>query len=183
MGVSNKLRFEILRRDNYTCRYCGASAPDARLEVDHVVPRALGGRDIPANLVTACERCNNGKSAMLPEEWLRREIEAAARQWAHGDDGEDDLADMAAYQDALYALEDLPSAVVLHYIAQAFLAAMPYRPTHDELVRCAGMMAQRDTAAAPCPDNQLAKQLASDVLGKEEATWWQQVTPDGAPCP
>ncbi|AWN05089.1 HNH endonuclease [Gordonia phage Easley] len=38
MAVSKRLRYEILRRDNHTCRYCGATAPDVPLTVDHVVP-------------------------------------------------------------------------------------------------------------------------------------------------
>jgi 5-methylcytosine-specific restriction endonuclease McrA len=38
-----KLRFSILRRDSFRCYYCGESAPDVVLHVDHVIPRALGG--------------------------------------------------------------------------------------------------------------------------------------------
>jgi hypothetical protein len=63
MAVSKKLRWAILRRDNFQCRYCGATAQaGAVLEVDHVTPRSRGGRDVPQNLVTACESCNSGKS-------------------------------------------------------------------------------------------------------------------------
>ena len=63
MAVGKKLRFEIFRRDNFACRYCGKSAMDgAVLEVDHVIPRVDGGADIPTNLVTACDVCNSGKS-------------------------------------------------------------------------------------------------------------------------
>jgi hypothetical protein len=63
MAVSKKLRFEVFRRDNFQCRYCGRSAmAGAVLEVDHVEPRARGGSDSAANLVTACEQCNSGKS-------------------------------------------------------------------------------------------------------------------------
>jgi hypothetical protein len=62
MAVSNRLRFEILRRDRFRCRYCGASAANAVLEIDHVEPRAKGGTDAPTNLVTACESCNSGKT-------------------------------------------------------------------------------------------------------------------------
>lgn len=39
MAVTKRTRFEVLRRDNYTCRYCHAT--DNPLTVDHVVPRAL----------------------------------------------------------------------------------------------------------------------------------------------
>lgn len=65
MAVSKRLRYEILRRDNHTCRYCGASAPDVPLRVDHVTPVALGGSDKPENLVTSCEPCNSGKSSTI----------------------------------------------------------------------------------------------------------------------
>src|SRR3982750_2792816 len=63
MAVSKKLRFEVFRRDNFACRYCGRTAmAGAFLEPDHVVPSSRGGRDIAANLVTACDACNSGKS-------------------------------------------------------------------------------------------------------------------------
>ncbi len=58
------LRFEILKRDGFRCRYCGAGrAQGAVLNVDHVKPKAAGGTDKPTNLVTACETCNGGKAA------------------------------------------------------------------------------------------------------------------------
>jgi hypothetical protein len=148
VAVSKRLRYEVLRRDNYTCRYCGAFAPVAALEVDHVTPRKHGGRDAPENLITACQDCNRGKSAALPEDWLAAEIEQIARRWRDDPDAspdEDDLSDMHAYQDALYFLETLAADRVLHYIAKAHVAAMPYRPTHSELIQCAGMIARRET--------------------------------------
>lgn len=54
-------RFNVLQRDNFTCRYCGAKAPDVVLEVDHVLPVTLGGRGTMENGVTACRPCNRGK--------------------------------------------------------------------------------------------------------------------------
>lgn len=62
------LRFAVLTRDNYTCRYCGAKAPDVKLHVDHAQPKAKGGRDTLDNLVTACQACNLGKHASLTEQ-------------------------------------------------------------------------------------------------------------------
>jgi len=59
-----RLRFQILRRDNFTCQYCGQHAPDVRLEVDHIVARANGGTDDASNLVTACFACNRGKQRL-----------------------------------------------------------------------------------------------------------------------
>ncbi len=81
-NLSKRLRYEVLRRDNHACRYCGASAPDAKLTVDHVVPVALGGSDGPSNLVTACVDCNAGKSATSPNEQLTQEVAADALRWA-----------------------------------------------------------------------------------------------------
>jgi hypothetical protein len=66
MAVSKRLRYEILRRDNHACRYCGATAPGAKLNVDHVIPQALGGSDKPTNLVTSCADCNAGKTSSMP---------------------------------------------------------------------------------------------------------------------
>lgn len=64
MTVSKRLRFEVLRRDNHTCQYCGEKAPDVTLHVDHVVPVSLGGSDKPDNLVAACKDCNLGKTSV-----------------------------------------------------------------------------------------------------------------------
>jgi hypothetical protein len=79
--VSKALRFQILRRDNHTCRYCGASAPTATLTVDHVMPQALGGTTVPENLVTACEPCNSGKSATPPDANHIADVRADALRW------------------------------------------------------------------------------------------------------
>lgn len=82
MAVSKRLRYEILRRDGHTCRYCGASAPDAPLRVDHVTAVALGGADTPDNLVTSCEPCNSGKSSMPTDAALVSDVADSALHWA-----------------------------------------------------------------------------------------------------
>lgn len=61
-SISNKVRFEVFKRDKFTCQYCGKSAPDVVLNVDHIKPVAEGGTNDIMNLVTACFECNNGKS-------------------------------------------------------------------------------------------------------------------------
>lgn len=82
MAVSKRLRYEILRRDEYTCRYCGASAPATPLRVDHVVPVALGGSDTPDNLVTSCEPCNSGKSSATVDASVVADVADDALRWA-----------------------------------------------------------------------------------------------------
>lgn len=61
--LSKKLRFEVFKRDKFTCQYCGRSAPDVILEVDHIMPVKEGGTNDIMNLVTACKECNRGKGA------------------------------------------------------------------------------------------------------------------------
>ncbi|MCF3939931.1 HNH endonuclease [Gordonia tangerina] len=80
--VSKRLRYEVLRRDNHQCRYCGGSAPDVALTVDHVVPVALGGSNDPSNLVAACKDCNAGKTSSSPDAPLVDEVAADALRWA-----------------------------------------------------------------------------------------------------
>lgn len=82
MAVSRSLRFQILRRDNHACRYCGRSAPEVKLTVDHVVPETLGGSDHPSNLVTACADCNGGKSATPPDAATVAQVADDAARWA-----------------------------------------------------------------------------------------------------
>jgi len=60
-----KLRFHILERDSHRCAYCGATAPEVKLHVDHIVPADLGGTEEEDNLVTACSDCNVGKHTRL----------------------------------------------------------------------------------------------------------------------
>jgi hypothetical protein len=60
--ISLSVRFSILDRDHFTCRFCGRRAPETELEVDHIHPRSKGGSDEPANLVATCRNCNQGKS-------------------------------------------------------------------------------------------------------------------------
>lgn len=82
MAVSKRLRFEVLRRDNHTCRYCGERGPGVKLVIDHVTPETLGGTDDPANLVTACEPCNSGKSSVPPGAPLVEDVRQDAFRWA-----------------------------------------------------------------------------------------------------
>lgn len=63
--MRSSLRFEVFKRDSFTCRYCGVGSPQAILEVDHVHPKSAGGTDDLENLVTACFQCNRGKAARL----------------------------------------------------------------------------------------------------------------------
>ncbi|SDE38894.1 5-methylcytosine-specific restriction endonuclease McrA [Thermus arciformis] len=59
-------RRNVLRRDRYTCQYCGRQGGE--LTVDHVLPKSRGGKHTWENLVTACRACNLKKGDRTPEE-------------------------------------------------------------------------------------------------------------------
>lgn len=64
-SISWRLRFIIMRRDNFKCKKCGKSpATDQTitLHVDHITPWSKGGETVPDNLQTLCSICNIGKS-------------------------------------------------------------------------------------------------------------------------
>jgi hypothetical protein len=58
--ISEVLRRQVFKRDNYTCRYCGYTG--GPLHADHVYPESKGGETTLENLVTACPNCNERKS-------------------------------------------------------------------------------------------------------------------------
>ena len=60
-SISKKLRFEVFKRDKFCCGFCGKSAPDVILEIDHLKPVIKGGTNDILNLITACFDCNRGK--------------------------------------------------------------------------------------------------------------------------
>lgn len=62
MAVSTRTRFEVFKRDSFTCRYCGRKSPEVVLEIDHITAIANGGTDDTVNLTTSCWSCNRGKS-------------------------------------------------------------------------------------------------------------------------
>lgn len=61
-STGKRLRFEVFKRDHFTCQYCGAQPPNIVLVVDHIVPVARGGETVIENLISACEACNHGKA-------------------------------------------------------------------------------------------------------------------------
>ncbi len=80
MTVTKRTRFEVLRRDNYTCRYCRSK--ENELTIDHVIPVSLGGSDDPTNLVAACKDCNAGKASAAPDQGMIAQVDEDSLRWA-----------------------------------------------------------------------------------------------------
>lgn len=61
-------RINLMARDNFQCQYCRSKPARAELNLDHVVPRALGGRSTWENVVTSCVDCNRRKGGRTPHQ-------------------------------------------------------------------------------------------------------------------
>lgn len=64
--IPSSVRYAVLDRDDYLCRYCGRRSQT--MEVDHIIPVSQGGTSTLENLVTACRNCNRKKAGRTPEE-------------------------------------------------------------------------------------------------------------------
>lgn len=67
-AIDSFMQWNVFKRDNYTCRYCGRDG--IPLTVDHVVLWEKGGPTIPDNLITACKKCNKDRGNMEYKDWL-----------------------------------------------------------------------------------------------------------------
>jgi hypothetical protein len=108
VALSKSRRFEIFKRDAFTCQYCGQRPPEVILEVDHIEPRAAGGTDDELNLVTSCADCNRGKSARLLGD-VRPKPDADLKYL----EMQQEVAELRRYQVALAAREEVLKEVVI----------------------------------------------------------------------
>ena len=113
-GLSKKLRFEIFKRDKFTCQYCGSKAPDVILEIDHINPVALGGKNEILNLITSCKDCNSGKKAIplndnIVLEKQRKQLEELAER-------REQIDMMFEWKKSLEDLKEYPSELLIKHI-------------------------------------------------------------------
>lgn len=69
--VSSNLREKIIKRDGLICVYTGRNLSLKEAVIDHIKPRAKGGKAVPSNLVVCCPVVNNEKSDMSVEEFCK----------------------------------------------------------------------------------------------------------------
>ena len=72
-------RVNVFARDKYTCQYCGARPPRSELNLDHVVPRSMGGKTTWDNVVASCVECNRRKGGRTPQQARLRLIRKPSR--------------------------------------------------------------------------------------------------------
>lgn len=101
---SKKLRFEVFKRDSFTCQYCGRKAPDVILHVDHIHPRAKGGKNNILNLITSCVDCNSGKfDRLISDDAV---LERQRKQLAELQERKEQLEMMFEWQRSLLDLDE-----------------------------------------------------------------------------
>lgn len=70
-SINLRLRWTVLKRDNFSCKKCGRSPakdPIVVLHVDHIKPWSKEGETVIENLETLCESCNLGKSNLYDQQ-------------------------------------------------------------------------------------------------------------------
>ena len=58
-GSFYRNRIKVLKRDNYTCAYCGYKGESSYMDVHHIVPVREGGSNTEKNMITLCRKCHN----------------------------------------------------------------------------------------------------------------------------
>lgn len=65
-----RTRLEIWDRDDHTCFWCARRMTLVKATLEHLMPRSIGGPDIPANLVLACTVCNHWRGDLSLTRWV-----------------------------------------------------------------------------------------------------------------
>lgn len=121
-GISKKVRFEVFKRDSFACQYCGKSAPDSVLNVDHIEPVARGGASTLLNLITSCFDCNSGKGdrPLSDKTILKKQINQAAML----SDRREQLQMLAEWSQSLRDETDVQVEAFKKYLTKNFDVAL-----------------------------------------------------------
>jgi predicted restriction endonuclease len=59
--ISGSVRYQVLSRAKFRCELCGIPADEKNIEVDHIRPKYLGGKNDLSNFQALCCSCNSAK--------------------------------------------------------------------------------------------------------------------------
>lgn len=114
--LSKSTRFEVFKRDKFTCQYCGRKAPDVLLHADHITPVSTGGSNDLMNLITSCADCNLGKGAVgLSDDSAVQKRRAQAENLQSR---REQIEMMAAWQSALVDLDAKAADVAAQHFSK-----------------------------------------------------------------
>lgn len=103
-AISKKLRFEVFKRDNFTCQYCGRMAPEVILEIDHINPISNNGDNNILNLITSCRDCNRGKGKRKLTD--KQELEKQQEQLKELNEKQEQLKELLKWKKELEKFSD-----------------------------------------------------------------------------
>lgn len=112
--LPKKIRFRVFQRDNFTCQYCGRSAPKVELHVDHIRSVANGGDNDMDNLITSCVDCNLGKgklNAVLQKNITVTEEVRPLLRFMTDEEIDDVITVMECYENTLLDVRTLLNAI------------------------------------------------------------------------
>lgn len=132
-SISKKIRFEVFKRDNFACQYCGASAPDVVLHVDHIEPVAKGGDNDILNLITACAGCNAGKSDRRLDD--QSTLAKQRQQIADLNERREQLEMMVAWRKGMKSIKDSEIEAVAEHWKDLLDGEFHLNPTGLQTVR------------------------------------------------
>lgn len=112
--ISKTLRFEVFKRDGFKCQYCGRSAPEVILEVDHILPVAEGGTNDIINLITSCKDCNRGKGKRLLSD--TKTVDLQRRQLDEMNELREQAEMMIEWKNELLKVEDKQIEALSEYL-------------------------------------------------------------------
>ena len=137
-SIAKKTRFEVFKRDKFTCQYCGRMAPDVILEVDHIKPVAEGGTNAMINLITSCRDCNRGKGKVRISD--DSELKKQQKQLADLSEKREQLKMMMEWRTELAKLQQEEIDYLCDYWAN--LTGGKYELTENGRLITAGLMKQ-----------------------------------------
>lgn len=115
-AIKKSTRFEVFKRDSFTCQYCGRKAPDVVLHIDHIEPVSKGGGNGIMNLITSCLECNAGKSDRRLNDGTV--LEKRRKQLEELQERKEQLEMLMQWQKALLSLERDSTSQAAEYWAE-----------------------------------------------------------------
>jgi len=145
-AIPKRTRFEVFKRDSFTCQYCGRKAPDVVLNIDHINPVSRGGDNDIMNLVTACHGCNAGKSDVPLSDGAA--VEARRRQLDALQARRDQLEMMMEWQAGLSELEGDEASVLCELWSQLVPGWLLNEHGRRDVIKLLGKHSVSDVADA-----------------------------------
>jgi hypothetical protein len=117
-AIPKKARFEVFKRDSFTCQYCGKAAPDVVLHVDHIDPVSKGGGNDILNLITSCADCNGGKGACPLDD--QTTLAKQRQQLADLSERREQLKMMLDWRKGMKSIDDMSLEAACAHWSEAF---------------------------------------------------------------